>query len=328
MATYDLDRVELHQLLSPNIDPAAQKVVVDYLLHNGTFDDDDDHDHGHGGEHGHGHSQPPEHDGFFSHHEHHQDHGLHFGEPTTEVQISDGTDPLDPGAQLLDLTSASNTVTTGGDLKAIVENVPGDADLTVHGSNDVLIVTGGGNDQVTLQDTGDDVVMTGNGDDVIQLGGGEDSAYGGAGNDSITAGTGGHQLLSGGDGSDTLIGGDGGHSTLSGGDGNDSLVAGNGGHTLLEGGAGNDTMYAGSGGDTMDGGTGNDLFHIAADPNGHDTIDGGSGNDTIQFDNYASNQVHSMDTSHGETVITFKDGLQVTVTHVENLVFTDKTEHL
>lgn len=97
---------------------------------------------------------------------------------------------------------------------------------------------------------------------------------------------------------------------------------------LLEGGGGNDTMYAGTGADTMEGGSGNDLFHIAADPHGHDTVDGGSGNDTIKFDDYASNQVNSMHTSHGETIITFKDGLQVTVAHVENLVFTDKTEHL
>lgn len=300
MATYDLDRTELNHLLSPNIDPAAQKAVIDYLLQKGTFE-----------EHGHGHH-----------------HGDEHGHPTIDVQISDGTDPVDPDAQLLVLTSETSTVTTGGDLKAIVENVAGDANLTVHGSNDVMIVTGAGNDHVTLQDTGDDIVIAGKGNDVIQLGAGEDSVYGGAGNDSLVGGTGGHQLLVGGDGSDTLLGGEGGHSTLVGGSGDDLLIAGSGGHMLLEGGRGNDTMYAGTGGDTMEGGGGNDLFHIAADPHGHDTVDGGSGNDTIKFDDYASSQVNSMHTSHGETIITFKDGLQVTVTHVENLVFTDKTEHL
>ena len=148
MATYDLDRAELNHLLTPNIDAAARAAVIDYLLANGSFEDDD---HGHGHDHDH-------HDGFghddrdfFGRNDHH-DH--HDSDPTVKVEISDGSEGLDPKAQVLDLTSATNTVTTDAALKVIVENVSGNADLTVHGDHDVLIVTGDGNDHITLQELG------------------------------------------------------------------------------------------------------------------------------------------------------------------------------
>ena len=221
MATYDLDRTELNHLLTPNIDPAARAAVVDYLLNHGGFDNDQGH-------------------GFFDLFDrggHHGGHGGHHGgghhnDPTVKVQISDGTQPLDPHAAVLDLTSATNTVTTDAALKVIVENISGDADLTVHGTHDVMVVTGGGDDLVTLQDSGNDVVLTGAGNDTVIGGDVHDCIYGGAGNDSLVAGTGSHQLLSGGDGNDTLIGGAGSHDSLYGGAGNDSLLAGSGEHQL------------------------------------------------------------------------------------------------
>src|ERR1700739_2019657 len=199
MATYDLDRTELNHLLTPNIDAGARAAVIDYLLANGGFGDDD---HGHDYDH----HDRFGHDGrdFFDRHDHH-DH--HDPDPTVKVEISDGTEGLDPKAQVLDLTSASNTVTTDAALKVIVENVAGDANLTVHGENDVMIVSGDGNDHVTLQDSGNDIVLAGSGHDVIQGGDDADSIYGGKGDDLLMAGTGDHQLLVGGTGNDTLIGG-------------------------------------------------------------------------------------------------------------------------
>ena len=167
MATYDLDRTEFNHLLTPNIDPGARAAVIDYLLKNGGFDDDDDHGHHHGSSHG-------DNDFFGGH------HGHHDNDPTVKVEISDGTLPLDPTAQVLDLTSASNTVTTDAALKVIVENVASDANLTVHGDNDVMIVTGDGNDHVTLHDSGNDVVLTGAATMTVRPGGdGADSIYGG-----------------------------------------------------------------------------------------------------------------------------------------------------
>ena len=159
MATYDLDRTELNHLLSSNIDAGARAAVVDYLLEHGGFEDDDD-DHGHD-HNDHGHHDLDDGRDFFG------GHGQDDHDPTVKVQISDGTQGLDPKAQVLDLTSASNTVTTDAALKVIVENVAGDANLTVHGENDVMIVTGDGNDHVTLQDSGNDIVLTGSGNDVI-----------------------------------------------------------------------------------------------------------------------------------------------------------------
>src|SRR5215467_12691583 len=163
MATYDLDRVEINHLLTPNIDPAARAAAVDYLLNSGAFDDDDDDD-----------------NKFDDDHEH---YSHHHGDPTFKVEVSDGTIPLDPQAQLVDLTTANNVVdTTDPALKVIVENVSGDSQLSVlHGDTDVMIVTGNGNDQVDLHDVGNDIVLTGSGNDTVHAGDGADSVYGGAG---------------------------------------------------------------------------------------------------------------------------------------------------
>ncbi len=153
-------------------------------------------------------------------------------------------------AQVLDLTTATNDVDVNVDpsLKVIAENVHSDTSLTVHGDNDVMIVAGGGNDQVDLRTRpGTISCWAVAGDDVILGGHGADSIYGGKGDDSLMAGTGGHQLLVGGGGNDTLTGGDGSHDTLLGGHGNDLMIAGNGDHQLLVGGYGSDTMQGGAG---------------------------------------------------------------------------------
>ena len=154
MATYDLDRTELNHLLSSNIDAGARAAVVNYLLEHGGFeDDDDDHGNGNGNGHGHGHHDHDHHNRFDrDDRDSFGRHGHADNDPSVKVQISDGTQGLDPKAEVLALTSASNTVTTDAALKVIIENVAGDANLTVHGEHDVMIVTGDGNDHVTLQD--------------------------------------------------------------------------------------------------------------------------------------------------------------------------------
>jgi Ca2+-binding RTX toxin-like protein len=315
MATYDLDRVELNQMFSNNIDPSVRASVLDYLF--------DPHGGPNSGSYGSGED-----------HEDHEDHGhsesgkdnAHFAfthAPRVEVQVSDGTDPLDANANVLDLTSAHATVTTDANLQAIVQNVSTNSDLTVEGDQNVLITTGHGNNHVTLDDTGNDIVWTGNGNDIVQAGGGADSIYSGKGADSLSAGTGGHQLLDGGDGSDTLWGGHGGFDSLYGGQGNDVLHAGDGAHQLLDGGAGNDTLYAGSGLDTLLGGAGNDIFHITTN-NGNDTVDGGAGHNVIEFDNRTSGELHSITPiGGGVSLIQFTDGQTITASHVQELVFTD-----
>jgi Ca2+-binding RTX toxin-like protein len=109
---------------------------------------------------------------------------------------------------------------------------------------------------------------------------GNDSLTGTEGNDSIN-GLGGNDTLKGVDGSDTLVGGDG-NDYLEG-EGGRSWNGGNPGPDLLIGGAGDDTLYGSdhwedSTEDTLDGGLGDDEFHI--DLPGDVLIDAG-GIDTL-----------------------------------------------
>src|SRR5271170_7074148 len=109
---YNLDRTELNHLLTPNIDPGARAAVIDYLLKNGAFQDDDDDRSGRHGhdrdddDRGHGHGHRDDDDDRWGHH-HHQDH-----DETVKVQETYDGIHLDPTAQVLDLTTATNSVTT------------------------------------------------------------------------------------------------------------------------------------------------------------------------------------------------------------------------
>src|SRR5437660_12727807 len=98
MATYDLDRTELNHLLTPNIDPSVRTAVLDYL-----YKEIDSHDRDSAGYPLNSPRYP-----------------LNLEEQVSgklEVQVSDGTDALNPQADVLVLTSADNSVTTDGNLK-------------------------------------------------------------------------------------------------------------------------------------------------------------------------------------------------------------------
>src|SRR5262245_33990555 len=147
MATYNLDRSDLNDVLTPNIDPSVRSAVLDYLYRS----------EGRGGHHGHG-------------------HGCGWGnDPGIRVQYSNGTDPIDSRTEALVLTSATATVLAeGGALRAIISNVDTGASLTVQGDGDVLVATGRGDDQVWLEDGGDRTVYTGDGNDTVYAGEGRD----------------------------------------------------------------------------------------------------------------------------------------------------------
>ena len=99
-------------------------------------------------------------------------------------------------------------------------------------------------------------------------------------------------MITGTEGDDTLVGSDSGDDTIDGLGGNDVLI-GNNGADSLRGGDGNDTLFAGEGAgsdltedssvDTLDGGLGDDVYHVSgdvdgdgdvllADPGGIDTV--------------------------------------------------------
>jgi Ca2+-binding RTX toxin-like protein len=295
MAIYDLDRSDLNSLLASNhIDPSVRKSIINYLVDAGYLTD--------GG----------------------------------MVHVS--TDPAPDWQPLLLVDAPTASIVTNPHGNVIVDLA--DADLTVAGNNDVLIATGAGDDNVDITGmTGAEVVMTGSGSDTVYGGSGADSMYGGSGNDVLYGGTGDYELLQSGNSSVQLfgrwlgqdIGSDGGRfDTVSGGsghqnDGNDTLCGGSGGFDTLIGGGGNDVLHAGSGtNQLLLGGGGNDTFFAGTGNN--DTIIGGNGDAQVVFNTSSANA--SITTNqYGVTTVTFS-GVNVTISNVEQLDFTDHTVKL
>jgi Ca2+-binding RTX toxin-like protein len=209
-------------------------------------------------------------------------------------------------------TSGNDTL-TGTANPDLIDGLQGDDNITGLGGNDTLIggiggdvLQGGdGNDSLIggTFDTVTGLILSGDGDgnDTLVGGIGADQLNGGDGNDTLIGGTAdltnGIVTFSGdGDGNDTLNGGAG-ADDIYGGDGNDNLT-GDGGIDLLDGGAGNDQLLISdtrllydqgfnyATGDTLNGGTGDDRFIIAADNRADNRFDGGANFDTIQVNLY------------------------------------------
>jgi hypothetical protein len=139
----------------------------------------------------------------------------------------------------------------------------------------LLVIYGGGGDDVIFGSIGAERIVGGDGNDVIVGGDGRDTIYGEGGDDSIR-GAGGSDLIDGGDGFDTLRG-DAGHDNIAGGASRDR-VRGSDGNDRIEGGGGNDLLGGEEGLDFIDGGAGDD---VVAGGGGNDTLIGGRGNDSL-----------------------------------------------
>lgn len=145
------------------------------------------------------------------------------------------------------------------------------------------VLSGAGDDVITLTDASD-FVLPGAGNDRVDTNGGNDTIFAGTGNDIIEAGDG-DDLVRGMVGNDTLDGGDG-NDRLAGNTGNDSINGGQGfdlvrgdvGDDTLEGGDGNDTLFGLVGDDILRGGDGDDVLWGGV---GDDTLEGGAGNDSL-----------------------------------------------
>lgn len=145
------------------------------------------------------------------------------------------------------------------------------------------VLSGAGDDVITLTDASD-FVLPGAGNDTVDTNGGNDTVFAGAGNDIVEAGDG-DDLVRGMLGSDTLDGGGGndriagntGNDAIGGGQGND-LIRGDVGDDTLEGGPDNDTLFGFVGNDTLRGGGGDDVLWGGV---GDDTLEGGNGNDSL-----------------------------------------------
>ena len=140
-----------------------------------------------------------------------------FSNPGQTVVIQDGGYPpfaTTSGGQLPQVVIVHGTgpVTfdtsngVGGDpnLQAIIDL---DANVTVTGSNNVLVDVGDDTNTVHLNDTGNDLVLAGDGQNTLVGGAGMDTLIAGDGDlDSLQAGSGSFSSLHAGDGSfDTLL---------------------------------------------------------------------------------------------------------------------------
>ncbi|TAU35284.1 calcium-binding protein [Rhizobium leguminosarum] len=122
---------------------------------------------------------------------------------------------------------------------------------SIPGSHDVVVVSGGGNDDIKTDE-------------------GNDQIYAGTGNDKITAGNG-NDFIDGGDGEDIIYAGTDATTDA----GNDTISAG----------LGNDIVFTGGGTDKISLGAGDDSATIAVskDGNGFSVVYGGAGVDTIEL---------------------------------------------
>ena len=134
------------------------------------------------------------------------------------------------------------------------------------GSNDLFGVGNASDNRITGND-GNNLLIAGAGDDEVNGGKGNDQLFGEAGDD-ILIGDFGIDYIVGGDGDDAIDGGYG-ADAIYGGDGDDTLYAGWGFVTdILVGGEGNDILwgaapFASDGDyDLMDGGAGDDIYHV------------------------------------------------------------------
>jgi uncharacterized repeat protein (TIGR02543 family) len=186
-------------------------------------------------------------------------------------------------------SSASTTATING-AGAITATfaymVSGNRHITLTGSNNVIIISGGNNIIDGTRATSTTIVKTGKGNNLIWLGGGDNIVKRDAdGNDIITTGNGNNVITITGKGNNLIITGRGNDKIQITGDGNNIINTGDGdnivtvsgkGNNLITTGSGNDAVTVGNGNNSIWTGYGNDQITVG---NGNNYIDGGTGSD-------------------------------------------------
>ncbi|CCD92757.1 Hemolysin-type calcium-binding region protein [Bradyrhizobium sp. ORS 375] len=249
---------------------------------------------------------------------------------------------------LRDVSSGTSTLVagTGNDTLWGYGNdtlIGGSGHSELHGGNNSLVISGSGAGGWNILGSGSthsseaNVLQAGAGADSLYGGGGNDTLYGGSGNSFLVAGTGSHQLLQAGSGNiylyDSGSTGAPGTDTLIGGTGNDTIIGQQGDYFKDTGAAGSHNefwVYGGTGASsTLQGGAGDDTFHIETKV-GNDTIIGGGGTDVAGFKDRAFSDVQSLhyDSGSGSYNLVFNDGQQINLTGVSELYFTDQVVKL
>jgi Ca2+-binding RTX toxin-like protein len=148
-----------------------------------------------------------------------------------------------------------------------------DVSYNCGGAARVVIVAGGGDDQVDATGLMIPAALGGgDGDDTLTGGSGNDTADGGAGSDSISGGLG-DDVLGGGDGNDDVSGDDG-ADVVNGDAGDDFGLSGGAGNDTVNGGDGDDFLTGGAGTDVLSGGAGIDGVSLTSTSSIAVTLDG------------------------------------------------------
>ena len=276
------------------------------------------------------------------------------GEGDDVIYLSSGSDKEDggPGSDTLKIASNHSGIATTIDLLlgqyyftaqgssaffnlTSIENVDSqaDANLTIHDTPEVNIITTGSGDDVVKSVGGNDIISTGNGADRVELATGfiYDVKLG-AGNDEVVLGIT-YSVIDGGSGIDTLKvnelnGITDFYADLSTGfyffkgvatsqDGFDTLLANFETVTVLGqvnaeliGGVGAETFNTEGGADIVSAGGGNDVINVGEDA---DTVTGGAGNDTIDLgtaDLSNDTVIFSSGSANGsDTITSFETGV-------------------
>jgi len=167
--------------------------------------------------------------------------------------------------------------------------VSGNAHVTLTGSGNIIIITGGNNHINAVGATATTVIKTGAGNNKINLGEGNNIIQSSAaGNDQITTGNGDNVINISGDGNLQITTGNGndiititgkGNHVINAGNGNNRITVGNGNNKITTG-IGEDVIICGNGNNNIEAGAGNDQITVG---NGNNNIAGGAGIDNCKF---------------------------------------------
>lgn len=224
---------------------------------------------------------------------------INSGEDDDEVIVT----TKDDGTVVVSINGETTEYPPGTDI--VLRTGGGNDDVSLHGDTDVTVVAGDGNDNIggiggLPSSDNNHTVLGGDGNDNVNLGAGQNRISTGGGDDTVNLG-GGNNHVATGDGNDTVndggglfdLNGSGGDNVISTGRGNDTVDTRSGNDRIYTGG-GNDSVKTSGGDNVVDGGSGNDTIETGG---GDDVIYGGQGDDRIDTIRGGNNQVSGGDGS-------------------------------
>ena len=189
-----------------------------------------------------------------------------------QVVTGNKTVTLAGSGNVLVITGGNNTINgTQATSTTIYDTGGGNDQITLGGGTNKITITGKGNNQITTGSGNDSITITGDGNNIINAGDGKNSVtINGKGNNQITTGSGDDTIKITGDKNNIINAGDGNNSVTINGNGNNQITIG----------SGDDTVSVGNGNNTIKTGAGDDTITVG---NGNNTIDGGLGSDTCSY---------------------------------------------